>query len=58
VKWLLDGPYARVLMVKRGEAETWRPGPDVVLLPGDELVMVSTRKALDEVLRRTEGVRA
>ena len=58
VKWLLDGPYARVLMVKRGEDETWRPGSDVVLLPGDELVMVSTRKALDEILRRTEGVKA
>ena len=27
VEWLLDGPYARVLMVRRGDAETWRPGP-------------------------------
>ena len=58
VAWLLDGPYARVLMVKRGEDQTWRPGSEVVLLAGDELVMVSTRKALDEILRRTETVRA
>ena len=57
VEWLLDGPYARVLMVKRGEAETWRPGPEVELLSGDELVLVSTRKGLDEILRRTEGVK-
>jgi Trk K+ transport system NAD-binding subunit len=57
VRWLLDGPYARVLMVRRDEEETWRPGSEVVLLPGDELVMVSTRKALDEILRRTEGVK-
>jgi len=57
VGWLLDGPYARVLMVKRGEAETWRPGPEVALLGGDELVLVSTRKGLDEILRRTEGVK-
>jgi Trk K+ transport system NAD-binding subunit len=57
VEWLLDGPYARVLMVKRGEAETWRPGPEVALLGGDELVLVSTRKGLDEILRRTEGVK-
>jgi voltage-gated potassium channel Kch len=58
VEWLLDGPYARVLMVKRGEEETWRPGPEVELLAGDELVMVSTRKGLDEILRRTEAVKA
>jgi voltage-gated potassium channel Kch len=58
VGWLLDGPYARVLMVKRGEEETWRPGSEVQLLGGDELVMVSTRKGLDEILRRTEGVKA
>ena len=57
VEWLLDGPYARVLMVKRGEEETWRPGPEVELLGGDELVLVSTRKGLDEILRRTEGVK-
>ena len=56
VEWLLDGPYARVLMVKRGEQQTWRPGPEVELLAGDELVLVSTRKGLDEILRRTEGV--
>jgi Trk K+ transport system NAD-binding subunit len=54
VEWLLDGPYARVLVVKRGDEETWRPGPEVELGAGDELVMVSTRKALDEILRRTE----
>jgi Trk K+ transport system NAD-binding subunit len=54
VEWLLDGPYARVLLVRRGEEPTWRPGPEVVLQPGDELVMVSTRKGLDEILRRTE----
>ena len=58
VEWLLDGPYARVLMVRRGEAETWRPGPAVELGAGDELVMVSTRKALDEILRRTEVARS
>jgi Trk K+ transport system NAD-binding subunit len=57
VEWLLDGPYARVLMVKRGEEQTWRPGPEVELRAGDELVLVSTRKALDEVLRRTEAVK-
>jgi Trk K+ transport system NAD-binding subunit len=58
VEWLLDGPYARVLMLKRGDEQTWRPDGDVELLAGDELVMVSTRKALDEVLRRTEAVKA
>jgi len=58
VEWLLDGPYARVLMIRRGEEETWRPGPEAGLLAGDELVMVSTRKGLDEILRRTEGVGA
>jgi voltage-gated potassium channel Kch len=58
VEWLLDGPYARVLMVKQGAEETWRPGPEVTLLGGDELVLVSTRKGLDEILRRTEGVKA
>ena len=58
VEWLLDGPYARVLMVKRGEEQTWRPGPEVELMAGDELVLVSTRKGLDEILRRTESVRA
>jgi Trk K+ transport system NAD-binding subunit len=57
VEWLLDGPYARVLMIKRGEEQTWRPGPEVELLAGDELVLVSTRKGLDEILRRTEGVK-
>ncbi len=57
VEWLLDGPYARVLMVKRGEEQTWRPGPEVELLADDELVMVSTRKGLDEILRRTESVK-
>ena len=54
VEWLLDGPYARVLLVKRGEETTWRPGAEFELLPGDELIMVSTRKGLDEILRRTE----
>ncbi len=54
VEWLLDGPYARVLLIRRGEEQTWRPGPEVELLAGDQLVMVSTRKGLDEVLRRTE----
>jgi Trk K+ transport system NAD-binding subunit len=54
VEHLLDGPYARVLMLKRGEEQSWRPGPEVELQAGDELVMVSTRKGLDEVLRRTE----
>ncbi len=58
VEWLLDGPYARVLMVKRGEEQTWRPGPGVELVPGDELVLVSTRKGLDEILRRTEALKA
>jgi voltage-gated potassium channel Kch len=58
VGWLLDGPYARVLLVKRGEDQTWRPGSEVVLMAGDELVMVSTRKGLDEILRRTELVKA
>ncbi|MDQ6919710.1 MAG: potassium channel protein [Candidatus Dormibacteraeota bacterium] len=57
VEWLLDGPYARVLMVRRGEDETWRPRPEVELQAGDELVMVSTRKGLDEILRRTEVAR-
>ena len=54
VAWLLDGPYARVLLIRRGEEQTWRPGPEVELLAGDQLVMVSTRKGLDEILRRTE----
>ncbi len=54
VEWLLDGPYARVLLIRRGEEQTWRPGPEVELLAGDQLVMVSTRKGLDEILRRTE----
>jgi len=54
VERLLDGPYARVLTFRRGEEQTWRPEPDTVLEAGDELVMVSTRKGLDEVLRRTE----
>jgi len=54
VEWLLDGPYARVLLIRRGEEQTWRPGPEVELLAGDQLVLVSTRKGLDEVLRRTE----
>jgi Trk K+ transport system NAD-binding subunit len=54
VAWLLDGPYARVLLIRRGEEQTWRPGPKVELLAGDQLVLVSTRKGLDEVLRRTE----
>ncbi len=54
VEWLLEGPYARVLLIRRGEEQTWRPGPEVELLAGDQLVMVSTRKGLDEILRRTE----
>ena len=33
----------------------WRPGPEVTLEAGDDLVLVTTRKGLDEVLRRTEA---
>jgi Trk K+ transport system NAD-binding subunit len=54
VEWLLDGPFARVLLLTRGSVQTWRPAPATVLEAGDELVLVSTRKGLDEVLRRTE----
>ena len=52
---LLDGPYARVLTLRRHGEESWRPDPAAVVEAGDELVLVSTRKALDEVLRRTES---
>jgi Trk K+ transport system NAD-binding subunit len=54
IERLLDGPYARVLMLRRGDEQTWRPGAETALELGDELVMVSTRKGFDEILRRTE----
>jgi Trk K+ transport system NAD-binding subunit len=57
IERLLDGPYARVLTLKHEGVDTLRPEPQVILAAGDELVMVSTRKGLDEVLRRT-GVTA
>ncbi|HVD01197.1 MAG TPA: NAD-binding protein [Candidatus Dormibacteraeota bacterium] len=56
VQWLLDGPFARVLLLTRGSDLSWRPPPETVFESGDELVLVSTRKGLDEVLRRTELV--
>ena len=55
VGWLLDGPYARVLALHRRPGQIWRPGSEVKLEAGDDLVLVSTRKGLDEVLRRTEA---
>ena len=55
VGWLLDGPYARVLALHRRPGLVWRPGSDVKLEAGDDLVLVSTRKGLDEILRRTEA---
>lgn len=55
IESLLDGPYARVLTFRRGETWNWRPeAAGTVLEVDDELVLVSTRKGLDEVLRRTE----
>ena len=56
--WLQDGPYARVILLRRGEEQTWAPGPDTVLAAGDELAVVATRKGLDGLLRRTEAARA
>ncbi len=50
--WLHDGPYARVLALKRDGAATWTPGSDAVVRAGDELVVVATRKGLDGLLRR------
>jgi voltage-gated potassium channel Kch len=54
IAWLLDGPFARVLLVTRNGQQSWRPEDAFELQAGDELVLVSTRKGLDEVLRRTE----
>jgi Trk K+ transport system NAD-binding subunit len=55
IGWLLDGPYARVLALHRRPGLVWRPGADFKLEAGDDLVLVTTRKGLDEVLRRTEA---
>lgn len=56
IKWLQDGPYGRVLMLRRGGSQIWVPRLDMVLEAGDELVLVATRKGLDGVLKLTEVV--
>jgi uncharacterized protein with PhoU and TrkA domain len=52
--FLHDGPYARVLKLTRDDLVRWAPAPDTVLNPGDELIVVATRKGLDGLLKLTQ----
>ena len=47
---------ARVLLLVRHGAETWRPPPATELAFGDELVVVATRAGMEQVLAITEEV--
>lgn len=51
--WLHDGPYARVIQLRRAGESRWAPDSGTRLAAGDELVVVATRKGLDGLLRRT-----
>ncbi len=56
VDWLQHGLYGRVLMLRRSSQQTWCPGPETRLDSGDEVLLVTTRKALDGFLKRLEAV--
>ncbi|MGF6887898.1 Trk K+ transport system NAD-binding subunit [Nocardia sp. GAS34] len=49
--------YVRVLALQRdaGAVLEWRPGPETVLAEGNQLVVVTTRTGLDDLLARTES---
>lgn len=45
----------RVFLYTHKGKHTWRPDPATVLVPGDDIAVVTTRKGLVKILRLTEG---
>jgi Trk K+ transport system NAD-binding subunit len=52
---LTDDVYGRVLMLARGDEQTWTPAAETVLAAGDELLVIATRRGLGELVRRTSA---
>ena len=46
---------ARVLLVTRAGQQTWRPAPDALLAPGQELLVVASRGGIAQVAALTEA---
>jgi len=49
--------HARVIALQRGAGDepAWQPAPETTLSQGNQLVVVTTRTGLDELLARTRG---
>jgi uncharacterized protein with PhoU and TrkA domain len=52
---LIDDVYGRVLMLARGDQQTWAPDAQTDLEAGDDLLVVATRRGLGELVRRTSA---
>jgi Trk K+ transport system NAD-binding subunit len=55
VSQLTDDVYGRVLMLGRGDDQTWTPDAQTDLAAGDDLLVVATRRGLGELVRRTSA---
>jgi Trk K+ transport system NAD-binding subunit len=55
IQEVTDDVYGRVLLVERDAESTWKPEAGVRLQPGDDLLVVATRRGLGELVRRTSA---